>query len=97
MFFRLVDVRGFLNFNANEDVEFWNILEGKFQPGDNVTRQLDLKGQGNASVMGPPPTFGNQLHGVILVVKANDPWLRDRRFRNYLRPVRDILRRKGNV
>ena len=95
MFFRLVDVRGFFNFNGNEDVEFRNIVEGKFQPGDNVTRPLDLEGQGNASVMGLSPAFANQLHGVILVVKANDPWLSDGRFKNYLKPVRDILHQKG--
>ena len=97
MFFRLVDVRGFFIFTANEVVQFRNILEGKFQTGDNVTRPLDQEGQGNASVMGTSPAFANQLHGVILVVKANGPWLGDRRFKNYLRPVRDILRLKGNV
>ena len=97
MFFRLVDVRGFFNFNGNKEVEFRNILEGKFQPGDNVTRPLGLEGQGNASLMGPSPSFANQLHGVIWVVKANDPWLSDGRFKDDLKSVRDILRRKGNV
>ena len=31
MFFRLVDTRGFFNYNANEVEEFQNILEGKLQ------------------------------------------------------------------
>ena len=97
MFFRLVDVRGFFNFNGNKEVEFRNILEGKFQQGDNVTRPLDLEGQGNTSLMGPSPTFANQLHGVIWVVKANGPLLSDGRFKDDLKSVRDILRRKGNV
>ena len=35
MFFRLVDTRGFFKYDANESVEFENILTGKIQPGDN--------------------------------------------------------------
>ena len=38
LFFHLVDTRGFFHYNANETVEFKNILDGKIQPGDNVVR-----------------------------------------------------------
>ena len=49
LFFRLVDTRGFFNYNANEMVEFQNILHGKIQPGDNVIR-LPEDGASAASV-----------------------------------------------
>lgn len=95
MFFHLVDTRGFFNYNANEIVEFRNILEGRIQPGDNVTRPPE--GEENAAPMElhPKPEFGNKLHGVIIVVKANDERLRVGGLKDYLTPVRDVLRRRG--
>ena len=66
LFFRLVDTRGFFNYNANEIVEFQNILHGKIQPGDNVIR-LPEDGASAASVNHHPcPTFANRLHGIII-------------------------------
>ena len=97
MFFHLVDTRGFFNYNANEVVEFQNILEGRIQPGENVNRPQE--GQVNTVPMElhPCPEFASKLHGIIIVVKANDPRLREGALKDYLKPVRDVLRRKGNV
>ena len=97
MFFHLVDTRGFFNYNANEVVEFQNILEGKIQPGDNVNRpQVDQVN--NAPMeLHSCPEFASKLHGIIIVVMANDPRLREGALKDYLKPVRDVLRRKGNV
>ena len=94
MFFHLVDIRGFFNSNANEVVEFQNILEGRIQPGDNVIRPK--KGQENTAPMNlhPCPEFASKLHGVIIVVMANDPRLREGALKDYLQPVRDVLRNK---
>ena len=94
MFFRLVDTRGFFHYNANETTEFENILTGKIQPGDYIVRPVD--GQATAAQeMYQKPEFWQRLHGIIIVVKANDPRLREGALRDYLKPVRDMLRKNG--
>ena len=95
LFFNLVDTRGFFNYNYNETVEFQNILQGKIQPGDNVQRPKEDQEDVSATDLHPCPPFANRLHGVIIIVKANDPRLREGVLRDYLKPVRDILRRIG--
>ena len=97
MFFHLVDTRGFFNYNANEVVEFQNILEGKIQPGDNVNRPKEDEVNTAPMELHPCPEFGSKLHGIIIVVMANDPRLTEGALKDYLKPVRDVLRRKGNV
>ena len=95
-FFRLVDTRGFFNYNSNETVEFENILFGKLQPGDNIDRPADNQAS-NAQEMHQTPAFEQRLHGIIIVVKANDPRLGEGALKDYLKPVRDILRKTGIV
>ena len=97
MFFHLVDTRGFFNYNANETVEFENIVLGRLQPGDNVKRPEE--GQANTPPMDlhQNPQFANRLHGVIIVVMANDARLTEGGLKDYLKPVRDILRKSGNI
>ena len=93
-FFRLVDTRGFFNYNSNETVEFENILFGKLQPGDNIVRPAD--GQAiTPQEMHQNAEFSRRLHGIIIVVKANDPRLSEGALKDYLKPVRDILRKTG--
>ena len=96
MFFRLVDTRGFFNYNANETVEFENILYGRLRPGDNIIRPSDNQAS-NAQEMHQSSAFGQRMHGIIIVVKANDPRLGEGALKDYLKPVRDILRKTGNV
>ena len=97
LFFHLVDTRGFFNYNANETLEFKNILDGKIQPGDNVVRpKEDQEGVPAMDLLLCPP-FANRLHGIIIVAMANDPRLREGALKDYLKPVRDILRRTGKV
>ena len=96
MFFRLVDTRGFFNYNANEVAEFQNILTGRIQPGDNIKR-LEEGEASAAQELHQKPEFGQRMHGIIIVVKANDPRLREGALRDYLKPVRDMLRKTGNV
>ena len=93
LFFHLVDIRGFFNYNANETVEFENILEGKIHPGDNAVRSKE--DQGDAMDLHRRPPFANRLHGIIIVFMATDPRLREGALKDYLKPVRDILRRTG--
>ena len=96
MFFHLVDTRGFFNYNANETGEFENILTGKIQPGDYIFRLAD--GQASAAQeMHQESEFSKRMHGIILVVKANDPRLSEGYLRDYLKLVRDMLRKTGNV
>ena len=97
MFFHLVDTRGFFNYSANETVEFQNILEGKLQPGDNVIRPPEGETSAPAMDLHPCPPFANRLHGVIIVVMANDPRLTQGGLKDYLKPVRDILRKTGKL
>ncbi|KAL9963921.1 hypothetical protein ACROYT_G027477 [Oculina patagonica] len=94
MFFHLVDTRGFFNYNANETVEFENILYGRLQPGDNIVRPVDGQAS-NAQEMHQNAAFGQRMHGIIIVVKANDPRLSEGALKDYLKPVRDILRKTG--
>ena len=93
LFFHLVDVYGFFHYNANETVEFKNILDEKIQPGDNVVRSKD--DHENTMDLHPRPPFANRLHGIIIVVKANDPRVREGALKDHLKPVRDILHRTG--
>ena len=97
LFFHLVDTRGFFNYNANETVEFKNILDGKIQPGDNVVRPREDQEDVPAMDLHPCAPFANRLHGIIIVAMANDPRLREGALKDYLKPVRDILRRTGKV
>ena len=97
MFFRLVDTRGFFNYNANEATEFENIMAGKIQPGDNIVRPASDDQAIAAQEMYQKPEFWQRLHGIIIVVKANDPRLNEGALRDYLKPVRDILRETGKV
>ena len=96
MFFHLVDTRGFFNYNANEAAEFENILTGKIQPGDHIGRPTDNQASA-AQEMHQKAEFSQRMHGIILVVKANDPRLGEGALRDYLKPVRDMLRKTGNV
>ena len=95
LFFNLVDTPGFFNYNSNETVVFQNILQGKIQPGDNVRRPKEDQEDVPAMDLHRCPPFANRLHGVIIIVKANDPRLREGALRDYLKPVRRILQRIG--
>ena len=97
MFFHLVDTRGFFNYNADETVEFENILQGRLQPGENVHRPREDKTNASPMKLHPCPPFSSRLHGVIFVVKANDVRLREGALTCYLKPARDILRKTGNI
>ena len=88
MFFHLVDTRGFFNYSYNETVEFQNILQGKIQPGDNEHRLKEDQEDVSAMNLHPCPQFSSWLHGIIIVVKANDPRLREDALKDYLKPVR---------
>lgn len=99
MFFHLVDTRGFFNYNANETIEFEDILEGRVKPGDNLLRQqpgMKAAKTAPAVIKDNDSEFCDKLHGAIIVVKANDSRLKEGRLRAYLEPARDILRRKGS-
>ena len=73
MFFHLVDTIGFSNFDFNEFAEFKNILNGKIQPGDAIAHPSDR--QIYLQKLTRFPLFEKRVHGVIIVVKANDPRL----------------------
>ena len=96
MFFHLVDTRGFFNYNANEVAEFENILTGRIQPGDNIKRPKEDEAS-TAQDLHQKTEFDQRMHGIIIVVKANDPRLGEGALRDYLKPVRDMLRKNGNV
>ncbi|XP_068685963.1 uncharacterized protein [Montipora foliosa] len=97
MFFRLVDTRGFFNYNSNENEEFENILEGRLRLGDNGFRPVPGSKENTASKnnLHSNSEFSDKLHGVIIVVKANDKRLTEGTLKDYLNPVRQILRKQG--
>ena len=91
--FSLVDTRGFFNYNRDEKFEFQDILLGRIKPGDTIRRNPDDPGVDLSSADGVP--FDQRLHSIILVVKANDPRLQEGALKDYLNPVRQILRPIG--
>ena len=90
-FFNLVDTRGFFHFNTNESSEFLDILNGRIKQGDKIKRGND---EGPSSET-TPASFAESLHGIILVVKANDERLKNGSLKDYLNPVRQIIRPIG--
>ncbi|XP_001624324.2 uncharacterized protein LOC5503216 [Nematostella vectensis] len=97
MFFRLVDTRGFFNYNANESCEFVDILSGRVRPGSTIKREQDEGFEGNnlGSTLEEVDHFSDRMHGIILVVKANDIRLKKGQLKEYLLPVRQTLRPIG--
>ena len=93
LFFHLVDTRGFFKYDSDDIIEFQNVLNGKIQPGDIIVRPEE--GQVTRQEMHRCPDFGQRLHGAIIVVKGNDPRLKDGAFRDYWNPFRSILRKSG--
>ena len=93
LFFHLVDTRGFYIYDSHDVIEFQNVLSGKFQPGDIIVRPE--KGQVNKQEMHQCPNFGQRLHGVIFVFKANDPRLVEGDFQGFMEPFLDILGKSG--
>ena len=92
-----LDTRGFFNYNANEIVEFINILNGKIPPGDNVIRLPEDRASTESVNHHPCPTFASRLHGIIIVVMATDPRLKEGTLEKYLSPFREILCKTGKV
>lgn len=72
MFFRLVDISGYFSSEPCY-VEVQDILFGKLQPGDKISRHsLEKQVEDKAYQCSPCAVFGDRMHGVICVFKAND-------------------------
>ena len=93
LFFHLVDTRGFFKYDSDDTIEFQNVLNGKIQPGDIIVRPIEE--QVTKQELHRCPDFGQRLHGAIIVVKGNDPRLKDGALRDYWNPFRSILRESG--
>lgn len=89
MFFKLVDTRGFFDYNEDESREFRDILAGRIKSGDVIRRGDPVR----ASCEGVP--FVDALHGVIFVLKANDVRLQNESLKKYLNPMREIILKSG--
>ena len=96
MFFRLVDTRGFFSFAANELAAFENILSGKLQSGQLICLSEGAAKAAQVDLYQNPP-FANRIHGVIIVVSAASPRLREGVLTHCLQPFREILRKAGNI
>ncbi|PFX19115.1 hypothetical protein AWC38_SpisGene16499 [Stylophora pistillata] len=94
MFFHLTDTRGFFDYHSTELVAFENILNGKLQPSDIIYLQ---QSNPNRQKFHQSPTFGQRMHGVIFVLYANDPRLKDGAMKDHLEPFRGVLRKNGIV
>ncbi len=97
MFFRLVDTPGFYNFGCGTDVIFRDILFGKLQPGDCPINYGHASAACDDDEVYQCPVFGDKLHGVIFVIRANDPRLREGALKAYWESFRDLLRKIGNI
>ena len=60
---------------------------------DNIIRPNE--GQVSEKDMHRCPEFGQRLHGSIIVVKANDPRLKEGALRDYWKPFQDVLFKTG--
>ncbi|XP_031570340.1 uncharacterized protein LOC116304710 [Actinia tenebrosa] len=92
MFFRLVDTRGFFSYDHHEGREMTDIMYGRIKSGDPIGRQRikQIYNEGSEEV-----PLEEWLHGVVLVVKANDVRLRNGSLEMYLKPMREILHSVG--
>ncbi|KAH3764495.1 E3 ubiquitin-protein ligase TRIM56 [Pelomyxa schiedti] len=89
--FVYVDIRGFFQNSASDSLEFIRIVDGDTKHGQRIDR---------AAITGPQPVSvvktGNDLkdrvHGVIFVVKANDPRLNTGAYQAALKFPRDHCR-----
>jgi hypothetical protein len=94
MFFRLVDTRGFFSYDHHEGREMNDILYGRIKTGDPIRR--DKRKPRFKKGAGAVP-LEEWLHGIILVVKANDIRLRNGSLEMYLKPIRDIVHAVGKI
>ena len=93
MFFHLVDTPGFFDVRRSV-LEFQSIVEGRIQPGSRVFfGGGPREGDELISDLPPCPGFAYKLHGIIFLVRANDPRLREGFYSKGLLPFREIMSR----
>lgn len=95
---RMIDTRGFFETDERLLDECLNIMSGRIRPGQEVVRNAD----GNAAANQDPTNLlkGAQplpkcAHAVVFVVKANDPRLRDGKYKETLQKIREHFREDG--
>ena len=69
----------------------------RIRPGEEIQRDCDpgLSGKGNPQTTRKTNELAKYVHAVIFVVKANDPRLKDRKYENALKKIREHFREDG--
>lgn len=95
----LLDTRGFFDSDEKLLEECLNIMSGRIRPGEEIERGYDGskdKGKGGNPQTGrEAPHLSKYAHAVIFVVKANDPRLKDGKYKNALQKMREHFREDG--
>jgi len=99
-FFHLLDTRGLFSYSNTEIEEFMLILSGKFRDGDLLEREDDFSTEDTVKSLHTQKrkarvNFTDRIHGAILIIKADDPRLRDDKMAQYLKLPRNFLRNTG--
>lgn len=95
---RMVDTRGFFESDEKLLDECLKIMSGRIRPGEEIVRGYDT-----ASGASQEPTnlstraqaLAKYAHAVIFVVKANDPRLKDGKYKDTLQKIREHFREDG--
>lgn len=96
---RLWDTRGFWDVNDAVSRECLNIMTGRIKSGEQIHRDYDggSDQQWSPAVYSRPFADLNKIaHGVIFVVKANDPKLTEENYLERLKTIRTHVHNEGH-
>ncbi|XP_058956292.2 uncharacterized protein [Pocillopora verrucosa] len=96
---RMIDTRGFFESDERLLDECLNIMSGRIRPGEEVKRNCDgTDAAANQEPTGPVRgvlPLSRCAHAVVFVVKANDPRLKDGKYKETLKKIREHFRKDG--
>jgi len=94
---RMVDTRGFFDSDERLLEECLKIMSGRIRAGEEIMRTYDQQGasQESEAAAKRAPALSKYAHAVIFVVKANDPRLKDGKYKDTLQKIREHFREDG--
>ncbi|KAL9963875.1 hypothetical protein ACROYT_G027428 [Oculina patagonica] len=94
---RMVDTRGFFESDERLLDECLKIMSGRIRPGEEIVRNYDQQGANREpnTAAKRAQELSKYAHAVIFVVKANDPRLKDGKYKDTLQKIREHFRQDG--
>lgn len=92
----LVDTRGFFDSDESLLHECLNIMSGRIRPAEEIVRNYDPeKNGGDPQTVLEAQKLPRHAHAVIFVVKANDPRLKEGKYKDTLKKIREHFKEDG--